>query len=348
MRRRRRWVRQAASLLPQVAGELLRLKVVAKSSLTIASDIRRALRFAREMKNSCKDQVPLLIVLMYERAWRDPALSRCFLTHFTKNMAAGRRPLSAAWASIKKTRKRAPADAPNHRFWSGPSALAAAQGPWAWDPWQVECIARDLLCNREGIDADDYVSKLSALPYFSRYFAWTFLRLCEVLGCIRLHNVARVAGSMSGRVAVLAQICPLTKWHKHLRPRAQRGGQPFRIGDVSMIVCETSKALQSLGFVLPKDASDNHDTLVEDLGAGCGRQLLDFLRSCEPLTLEEIQAEVGVRTTESALVDKYFPKTTAGWDREPHICRGCESLCPVLRHTLRGRGYLIASSESRV
>ena len=43
-RNKRRWAVRAVQLLPLVAQELVRLRVVAKSSLAAASDVRRALR----------------------------------------------------------------------------------------------------------------------------------------------------------------------------------------------------------------------------------------------------------------------------------------------------------------
>ena len=117
-RNKRRWAHRAVQLLPLVARELVRLRVVAKSSLGAASDVRRALRFAREMRSHSKDRVSLLIALFFERAWRDAALSRQFLQTWCQLLGAGLAPVIATWRAIIRTRARAPAD---------PSLLERAQ-----------------------------------------------------------------------------------------------------------------------------------------------------------------------------------------------------------------------------
>ena len=49
-RTKRRWKAAAARVLPKIAAELVRLRVVGKISLPLASDIRRRLRFAFELR----------------------------------------------------------------------------------------------------------------------------------------------------------------------------------------------------------------------------------------------------------------------------------------------------------
>ena len=84
--------------------------------LVAASVVRRALRFAREMRATSEHLLSLLLALWYERAWRDPLLSVAFLRHFADQCAAGRDPLSATWASTMQSRSVAPQNRPNFRF----------------------------------------------------------------------------------------------------------------------------------------------------------------------------------------------------------------------------------------
>ena len=70
-------------MLPELAAELVRLRVVSKSGLPLASDVRRTLRFAEEMRRLQRHTVPLFMVLFFERAWRDAAISRKFLHHLS-------------------------------------------------------------------------------------------------------------------------------------------------------------------------------------------------------------------------------------------------------------------------
>jgi len=322
---------------------------VAKTSLIMASDVRRALRFAREMRATSSDPVSLLLARWYERAWRDPVLSRAFLKHLKRDCAARRSPVVATWMSIKKTRALAPPDTPNHRFWAGPSAFSAAKGPWAWEPAALEELMRDILRHRVALDAHVYVAKLSALPYVSAYTSFAYLRTLQALGCVNLGNTEVAAATMSSCVAVLTQICPLPAWFKALRSQKLPDALPLSSGDVALVICETAKALQSLGFAVPKDGSFDSATFVQDFGSGSGRTLLACLRMCEPLSLEEIRAEDGIRSTEARLVDMHFPRTRAPWDRVPHVCRGSESLVvPYLRQQLQRRGYLMSDSVWKV
>ena len=344
-RRRRRWAECAAHLLPRVAGELVRVRVVAKCLLSTASDIRRSLRFAKIMRAVNRDLMALLVALLYERAWRDPVLSRRFLDHFTAACSAGHLPLEAAWLSIRKTRVLAPASRADHRFWSGPSAFAAAAGPWQWEKVVIESLARDIARHHDRINAQVYVAKLSALPYVSDYFAFSYLRTLEVLQCVTLHNVEPAAAAMSHTVASLTSICSLQGWSKYLCSLRLPGMRHCRIGDVTLIICETAKALQCLGFDVPKGAQVDRASFLEAFGGGCGRTLLNLLQVCEPLPCLELRAERGVRSTEAALIDNYFPRTRAAWDRELHVCRGSESLAPELRKMLGKQGYLFASPQ---
>ena len=190
------------------------------------------------------------------------------------------------------------------------------------------------------------MERLSELPYVSGNFAYTFPRIAETLGIVRLRNAHTVAASMSGTVKALTGIVPIQAWLKTLRRSVPLRGSDFGLGDASLVVCETSKALQCLGFSVPKNCWADHTAFLEEVGSGCGYALIRLLQSCDPLPQTDIMAQHGVRSTEAALVDKYFPTTSAKFDRTPHVCRGSENLAPLLLRQLQMRGYLIASCDS--
>ena len=198
------------------------------------------------------------------------------------------------------------------------------------------------------MDARKYVAKLSALPYVSSYSAFAYLRTLQVLKCVTLTNAEVPAGTMSGSVEVLTQICPWTAWCQGVRSIMSKISASSQPGDVALIICETAKALRSLGLAVPKNSAEDSTGFVQDFGSGCGWALLECLQNCQPLSLDDVRSEHGIRSTEAGLVDTHFPKTRARWDREPHVCRGSETLVPLLRAQMLRLGFLTASGNSDV
>ena len=341
-RRQKRWTKRAARLLPQVATELRRLRVVAKTNLVAASDVRRAMRFAREMWATSKHLLSLLLALWYERAWRDPVLSVAFLRHFQIQCAAGRDSLSATWASIEQTRSLAPQNRPNYRFWCGHNALHAAKGPWAWEPCVLQRMLRDISRHRSAVDAGEYAAKLSALPNVSAYSAFAYLRTLQALGCVTLLRADEAVASLSPTIAALTKICPLSSWTQSVQSLHEPHDLPVQPGDVALIIWETAKALSCLGFAVPKGSETDVAGFVREFGYGTGDMLLCLLRACVPLSEKALRREGGVRSKEASLVDQYFPPTQETWDRAPHVCRGSESLVSDLRQQLHRQGFLIS------
>ena len=57
---------------------------------------------------------------------------------------------------------------------------------------------------------------------------------------------------MSGTVRALTGTCPVKEWSKHMRRLLGVDKDCFTLGDTALLVCETAKALQSLGFTVPR------------------------------------------------------------------------------------------------
>ena len=341
-RAKRRQRVAALRVLPAIAAQLVRLRVVGKYALPLASDIRRGLRFAVEFRALApRSPVALLTCLFFERAWRDPKLSRRLLTAFGQALQTGCGCAEAAWRSIVSTRRRAPADKPNHKYWPGPAAFHAAQGPWLWQRSDIEALAKELYQSRVRVDAEAFVVKLSCLPYVSAYGGFSYLRMAETLGMVQLYNQDKIADRMSGTVRALTSICPVKEWLKHMRRLPGVDKDCFTLGDTALLVCETAKALQSLGFTVPRHSLHHLPVFITELGSSCGASLLSLLAAAPPLALEQVCKKVGARSSEASEVDRHFPPTRSAWDRLPHLCRGSESVAPMFVQQLRRSGFLV-------
>ena len=341
-RAKRRQRVAALRVLPAIAAQLVRLRVVGKYALPLASDIRRGLRFAVEFRALApRSPVALLTCLFFERAWRDPKLSRRLLTAFGQALQTGCGCAEAAWRSIVSTRRRAPADKPNHKYWPGPAAFHAAQGPWLWQRSDIEALAKELYQSRVRVDAEAFVVKLSCLPYVSAYGGFSYLRMAETLGMVQLYNQDKIADRMSGTVRALTSICPVKEWLKHMRRLPGVDKDCFTLGDTALLVCETAKALQSLGFTVPRHSLHLLPVFITELGSSCGASLLSLLAAAPPLALEQVCKKVGARSSEASEVDRHFPPTRSAWDRLPHLCRGSESVAPMFVQQLRRSGFLV-------
>ena len=346
-RAQRRHRAAALRVLPAIAAQLVRLRVVGKSALPLASDVRRGLRFAVEFRvlapRAC---VALLTCLFYERAWRDPRLSRRLLIVFRKAVQRRGRAPDAAWQEIVATRRLAPGNRPNHRFAHVPAAFHAAMGLRKWKCRDIEGLATELYGCRARVDAEAFVAKLSGLLSVSAYFAFSYLRMVETLGVVQLHNGARVAATMTGTVRALTSICPVSEWFKHMRRLPGVDKTSFTLGDTTLLVCETAKALQSLGFTVPRHDSHLLPEFITELGTSVGSALLSLLAATPPLPEEQVCKIGGVRSTEASEVDKYFPPTKSTWDQVKHVCRGSESIAPMLVQQLHRNGFLVETSDA--
>lgn len=338
---RRRWKASARTLLPLLSRQLIRLRVIAKGSLVQASDVRRALRFGFVFHRITKDLTCTLLALLYERSWRDPRLSAYFLSRQAVNLRLHSCPLQATWKSVRQTRAKAPATLPDHRFWPGPAALNAARGPWAWEESTVLGVVEGILACKGGVDAADMVAEMKQLPYISGYFAFGYLRDLHAAGLIHLREAGSAASAMSDNVAAGTSICPLPVWRKALVRSDGRTPRTFQYGDAALVVCETVKALQALGFNIGGGALDCTSDPVQELGGGAGHMLLEFLERCAPLTSQQVHARTGVRSTETSLVDRYLASTSESWDASTHACKGSESLVPLLLPQMRHHGFLV-------
>ena len=146
---------------------------------------------------------------------------------------------------------------------------------------------------------------------------------------------------MNGTVRALTSICPVKEWSKHMRLLLGVDKDCFSLGDTALLVCETAKALQSLGFTVPRHSLHHLPVFITELGSSCGASLLSLLAAAPPLALEQVCKKVGARSSEASEVDRHFPPTRSAWDRLPHLCRGSESVAPMFVQQLRRSGFLV-------
>ena len=89
-----------------------------------------------------------------------------------------------------------------------------------------------------------------------------------------------------------------------------------------------------------------HDSLLlpefmTELGTSCGAAFLALLAATPPLPFEVVCKEDGERSTEVSEVDKHFRPTRAAWDQVRHVCRGSESVAPMLVKQLCKQGFVV-------
>ena len=159
-------------------------------------------------------------------------------------------------------------------------------------------------------------------------------------------TMVKSAATMSGTVRALTSICPVSEWFKHMRRLPGVDKDCSTLGDTTLLVCETAKALQSLGFTVPRHDSHLLPEFINELGTSCGAALLSLLAATPPLPLEQVCKEDGVRSTKASEVDKHFPPTRSARHQVRHVCRGSESVAPMLVQQLRRDGFLVETKSA--
>jgi len=103
--RRQRDAAQARTNLRALVREFLRLRVIAKASLTAARDVRRQLRFAGALQRKRATAAAVALLLWYDRAFRAPALSKQLLQRWDIERARGLDSMTAAEVAVTTVRR---------------------------------------------------------------------------------------------------------------------------------------------------------------------------------------------------------------------------------------------------
>ena len=215
-----------------------------------------------------------------------------------------------------------------------------------WQRSDIEDLAKELYGSRAQVDADAFVTKLSGLPYVYAYFSRSRTCPWQRRWALSSCTMVKSAATMSGTVRALTSICPVSEWFKHMRRLPGVDKDCSTLGDTTLLVCETAKALQSLGFTVPRHDSHLLPEFINDFGTSCGAAPLSLLAATPPLPLEQVCKEDGVRSTKASEVDKHFPPTRSAWDQVRHVCRGSESVVPMLVQQLRRDGFLVETKSA--
>ena len=171
---------------------------------------------------------------------------------------------------------------------------------------------------------------------------------CTRSGLIHPRVAASAASGMSDTTAAGTFMCPSPDWRQALIRFVGRTHRTFQLGDVALVVSETVKALQALGFSSGAGELDGARDPVKELGGGAGHMLLEFLQQCAPRAEQQVHERIRARSTETSLVDRYLAKTSESWDACTHACKGSESLAALLLLQICHHGYLMCRETRSV
>jgi len=343
MRYRRRTTRPQALIALSLA-HLVRVRVICKRRLVLASDCRRMLRLAHYLRNAGAGPKQVAMALLYDRAWREPQLTRQLMEQFTLAKMWSGSANEGMWQAIEMVKKAAPPTRHNGKYWKGPTALHSARMPHMWPRDRVERIAERLgssvgqsVDGRELADLMHSKNPRTGLQLMSAYHVYHYLRVAAMALPFDLQYDLHLARNMSTHVQWLLALVPKHLLIKHLG--ALKGGDLWLgNGDLALIACEGTKVLLDLGLLpgkchLPSPDAVSQETLC------AWNDFVMAISNVSPLPLHVAQRVESLRSGEAHDVDRHVPRTEAPWDCAPHTCRGAEMQVKELRASLSRAGW---------
>ena len=338
-RRAARAREQAQRCLESVMAQLVRLRVIVKTSVHDASDHRRMMRVSHHLRTCRATDGAIAMVLLFDRAFRRPSLSRALVDAFRKATSRHGTDLDAAWIAVQTVRRRRLARRQNNQYWSGPVALHAVHMVTSWTKSMLTPVVQAIASHGGQLNAETLMPKLESLPHLTRYGAYHYLRSLRWALNVPLHRDAAFASGMSHGVTAMAHVTPLSCVLRGLRlwRRGRRGVASN--GDAALVLCETSKACASLGL-LPRDHKAwSADGLRRIFSEPAASMLLLCLQKMEPLSDAVVQSVTCARAREAEDLEESLPRTLEAWDTGPHFCKGAEMLTSCLRGQLKRWGW---------
>ena len=338
-RRARRSKKQAQRCLESVITQLVRLRVIVKTTVHEATDHRRMMRVSHELQKCRATDAAIIMVLLYDRALRRPCLSRALVDAFRHATSRHGTGLDAAWHAVRSVRRRRLARTANNQYWKGPAALHAVQMVTSWTRSMLWPVVEAIASHGSRLNAETLMPKLESLPHFTRYGAYHFLRSLRWALDVPLHSDAAFACSMSQGVAAMAQVAPLSAVLRIVRSgrRGRRGAAGN--GDAALVLCEASKACAALGLIPRDHKAWSADGIRRSFSEPAAAMLLLCLQKMEPLSDVVVHSVTCARAREAADLEVSLPATSEAWDTGPHFCKGAEMLTPCLRGQLKRWGW---------
>ena len=328
----------ASQILRALVQEMLRLRLITKTTLNAASNIRRMRRLAHAFRQHGGSWQTICAVLLVDRPLRDARVSQVMLECFRGLRQQHVTEDTAAWLSIRAGIRKHRALGCRSAFWRGPTALCAARAVESICKNSVVDLARRLMSGSV-VKTSDVMTELTSWPGVGEYHAYDTMRALRAVLGLHFGQEKEAAQGMSKNVAMLQSILPLGDMTSLIR-RHLRGHAPMvHAGDAALATCECTKALTRLGLLVPKKTYSVHElrAVLSSPAAAC---LLFALAACDPLTEMDLRGGSNLEHAERSQLDECLPPTKATWDRTPHYAVGSEYLVARFLPSLRRRGWL--------
>ena len=339
-RRVRRDRHQAIKNSQKLVHHCLRLRAIVKTRLMVCSDCRRLMRVAHAVRSLGGNRRAVLLVLLVDRALRQPALSQALIRGFQKFVITESDPVMAAWKAFCQVRRLKAALKLNSQFWKGPAKFHSVDFIRSLNAVSLMDVLSRMPIEEDKLDATAATNVLSELPYVSRYGAFSLVRILPACFGVTLTESAAPAKQMSDGVGLLESFVSL---HTGIRMSAKASRCVIREvgpGDAALILCESAKAMVVLGVLPSSTAQWTEEILRTCLASKATTALVKSLSKLKPLTDDKIFSISGARCQETKLVNKSMPPTRCVWDRAPHFCHGSEQLTSLVCNEMRKAGWM--------
>ena len=316
---------------------MLRLRLIAKTTLGSASNVRRMLRVAHACRNLGGSPRTVCAVLLVDRPLRDARVSRVMLQCFQKLRQQGLAEDEAGWQSILAGIRKHRALGCRSAFWRGPTALCAARTVEGIRKNSLMDLASKLVSGT-AMQADAVMGELTAWPGVGAYHAYDTMRALRAVLGTQFRQEREAAEGMSNNVATLQSVLPLPDMALLLRQHHRRDATRVHAGDAALVSCESKKALTRLGLLTPPKKYSAEE-LRATLGGPQAARLLFALQACDPLSEVDLAGSDRQEHQERPQLDECLPPSRAHWDQTPHYAVGSEYLVGRFLPSLRRRGW---------
>ena len=336
-RRRRREAKLAERTLRGLVQQMLRLRLIVKTTLSSASNVRRMLRVAHACRRLGGSPRTVCAVLLVDRPLRDARVSRVMLQCFERLRQQGLAEDKAGWQSIQTGIRKHRALGCRSAFWHGPTALCAARAVEGICKKSLIDLASQVVSGA-GTHTDSVMSELTSWPGVGTYHAYDTMRALRAVLGIQFRQEGEAAERMSTNVSMMQSVMPLRDMVSLLQKHHRRNALPVHAGDAALVTCECKKGLTRLGLLIPQKKY-SRDELRATLGSPQAARLLFALQACDPLTEADLTGSDRLEHQERAQLKQCLPPTNASWDQTPHYAVGSEYLVSRFLPSLRRRGW---------
>jgi hypothetical protein len=320
--------------------QLLRLRIIVKTRLTLASDCRRLMRLAATVRSHGASIDATFLLMLVDRAWRRPRLSAMLAKRFAEFQATHCSCMEAAWKAFVQVRRRKEARQQNAVMWKSTMSLNCRNFITSLTAATVVDVIARLKLSTGSVNAMQAAATLAELPHISSYSAFSMIRLLPACLNLQITDAESSARTMSDAVHSLEEFVPLAAALRMSAVASRCSSGDVTHGDAALVLCEAGKALVVLG-VLPVATSEwSSEVLRTAFASKATTALIKALDAQQPVTDAQISTIKCARAAESRLVDAAMPRTRFRWDRAPHFCAGAEMIACLVSKKLEGYGWL--------